>query len=74
MKKNIDAILRRGGEIRAGVYLLTAAAITQDQHLWGENDHSKNVDFSAAPFWVVTDSGDDPIGVDSDATLSALLD
>ncbi|MCF7943779.1 MAG: hypothetical protein K9L21_05065, partial [Spirochaetia bacterium] len=47
------------------VTLSTAAHMNAEQADWPDEDPSKNVDFYSCLYWVTTDNGIDPIGIDS---------
>jgi hypothetical protein len=44
-------------EVRSGVWLQSAAHLTEEQKGWPDEDNCKNTDFSTFPLWIVTDSG-----------------
>ncbi|QFY42687.1 hypothetical protein F6R98_08655 [Candidatus Methylospira mobilis] len=50
-------------KIHAGVWLLSQAAIVSEQQGWSEFDASYNKDFTTAPYWIVSDNGNEPVGV-----------
>lgn len=51
--------------VRDGVSLSTANAMIIEQRDWADEESSKGVDFSQAPYWLTTDDGQDPIPVSS---------
>ena len=51
-------------EYRPGCYLATAEYMQAEQKRWGEDDKAKSIDFTVAPYWITTDSGDSPVPVD----------
>jgi hypothetical protein len=50
-------------EIQSGVYLHTQADIIAEQKDWDDEDDSKDLDFTVAPYWVTTDDGATPESV-----------
>ena len=62
-------------QVTGGVYVQTAQNLIAEQVTWGPEDLSADSDFSVAPFWITTDSGDDPVPVDGadDSELAALV-
>ena len=62
-------------QVTAGVYVQTSENLIAEQITWGPEDLSADADFSVAPFWITTDSGDDPVPVEDseDAELAALV-
>ena len=50
-------------EIQSGVYVNSLASILAEQAGWDDSDESKSIDFTRAPFWLTTDSGDAPVPV-----------
>lgn len=60
-------------EISPGVFVSTSENMIADQKAWDSEDPAKNTDFSTHPFWITTDSGSSPDGVDQNG-LSALLE
>lgn len=62
-------------QVTAGVYVQTAQNLIDEQVTWGPEDLSFDSDFSVAPFWITTDSGDDPVPVEGheDSELAALV-
>jgi len=60
-------------EIQSGVFLSSAEDMIEDQRAWDEDDSSKEIDFSTSPFWITTDDGVTPIGIDDDAELLELF-
>lgn len=65
----INKILASDSKVQAGVYLQTSDDIIADQKTWDDGDASKDVDFSGSDYWITTDDGQDPIGIDSDEEL-----
>lgn len=52
-------------EISPGAYICSASDMTADQERWDDEDPHKHTDFSTSPYWVTTDSGDDPIPIET---------
>jgi len=50
--------------IAAGVFLESSASMQAQAAGWDEDDPSKAIDFTAYPYWITTDDGQKPIGVD----------
>lgn len=50
-------------QISEGVFLSTAENAIAEQALWGEEDEQKERDFSQSPYWLMTDSGAEPVAV-----------
>ena len=44
-------------EFSAGCYLLTQEEMISDQASWDDEDEAKDMDFTAAPYWVTTNDG-----------------
>lgn len=59
-----------------GCWLVTSATLIADQAGWDDGDASKDADFTACPYWIITDDGTDPEGVTGadDADLRAWSD
>lgn len=55
--------------IRPGVYLQSRMDIMQDRLLFNDNDPARNINYNRAAYWVTTDNGGLPIGVDGIAEL-----
>ena len=53
-------------QVTAGVYVQTSENLIAEQVTWGPEDLSADADFSVAPFWITTDSGDDPVPVEDE--------
>jgi len=60
-------------EISSGVYLWSQEAIIEDQKEWNAEDNSKNMDFTTAPFWITTNSGESPEEIHSENWLLPFL-
>lgn len=56
-------------EIQAGVYVNSLANILAEQAGWDDHDEMKSIDFTRAPYWLTTDSGDIPVPVRSPSDL-----
>jgi len=56
-------------EIQPGAFLSLAEDMIADQLAWDDEDHSKDIDFSTSAFWITTDDGVEPVGIDDDAEL-----
>jgi len=65
----IKKLLANKGLIQEGVWLITAAEMIQDQATWPDEDPSKTTDFTTSRWWIITDNGIDPIGIDYDEEL-----
>ncbi len=52
-------------EIEVGVYLSTAEQITAEQEDWFDNDAYKNFNFTSSEYWITTDCGAIPQGVET---------
>lgn len=50
-------------KIQEGSWLSTKAAMIEEQQTWDDGDEAKNIDFSGCDFWVTTDDGQGPFGV-----------
>ena len=70
----IEKFLAVGGIVQNGVWVVTAAEMVADQKAWPDEDLSKETDFTTSEFWLVTDNGVDPIGIDTDQELGILVD
>jgi len=44
-------------QVQSGVQILTSEEMISAQKTWDDADPSKNEDFTACPFWLVTDDG-----------------
>jgi len=66
----IQKILTAGeGMIRDGSFLITSSDMIEDQKGWCDEDPAKDMDFSTSSFWITTDDGAEPEGIDDDAEL-----
>ncbi len=65
----IEKILAADSKIQSGVFLQTREEIMADQATWDDDDGSKNTDFSGSLYWITTDDGCEPIGIDTDDEL-----
>jgi hypothetical protein len=61
-------------EIRAGIFLASAETMIAEQETWCDEDESKEFDFTVAAYWVTTDTGDEPYGVDTVYELVELFE
>jgi len=52
-------------DLGGGITLSTAAHMVSEQKDWPDEDPSKDVDFLSYLYWITTDNGIDPIGIDS---------
>ena len=52
--------------ISGGVFLQDSQSLISEQLEWDDEDEGKHMDFSAYPFWITTDDGAKPIGVDTE--------
>jgi len=55
-----------------GCWIESLAEIQEDQKFWGDEDRSKNSDFSGSPYWITVDSGDDPVGISTAEELAVM--
>jgi len=62
-----------GGMVKFGVFIQTSENIISDQKDWCDEDQAKSTDFSTSPYWITTDDGQDPAGIDNDAELNELM-
>lgn len=58
-KAKIDGIV----EIQSGVYLYSQGGIISEQNEWADGDGMKSFDFTASPFWIMTDDGVGPMAI-----------
>jgi len=65
----IKKFLAKKGLIQEGVWIVTAAEMIADQKTWPDEDLNKMTDFTTSKWWVITDNGMDPIGIDTDEEL-----
>lgn len=61
-------------EISSGLYLNSRENILADQINWDEGDSCKTMDFSKFKYWITTNNGRDPIGIDKFEELCGHLD
>lgn len=63
-------------QISEGVYLSSAENAIADQVLWGRRDEQKEREFTQSPYWLMTDSGAEPVPISGpeDEELLGLLD
>jgi hypothetical protein len=52
-------------DLGGGITLATAAVMESEQKDWPDEDPSKDVDFFSYLYWITTDNGIDPIGIDN---------
>jgi len=57
-----------------GVEIRSLEEITSDQKDWHAEDLCKHIDFSEYAFWITTDDGASPIGIDDDEDLAKHVD
>lgn len=70
----IQKILTAGeGMIRDGSFLITSSDMIEDQKGWCDEDPAKDMDFSTSSFWITTDDGAEPVGIDDDAELNEIF-
>ena len=50
-------------EINEGVYLNTSKELTKEQKDWPEDDESKHLNFSIAPYWITDAEGHGPFPI-----------
>jgi hypothetical protein len=60
-------------EFRAGLYLWEKDHLIEEQASWDDADQSKGVDFSAAPFWLTTDDGQQPQAIHDVSDLEKFI-
>jgi hypothetical protein len=60
-------------EFRAGLYLCEKEYLIGEQASWGDEDQSKAFDFSAAPYWLTTDDGQQPQAIHDASDLEAFI-
>lgn len=68
-----DFIKNCGGMVKSGVFIQKREDIIADQKSWDDEDPCKFDDFSTCPYWITTDDGQDPAGIDNDAELNELM-
>ena len=51
-------------ELREGVFLNSQESILAEQKEWDDSDKAKNFDFTESPYWLTTDSGGGPVGIE----------
>ena len=80
MKPNFEKFLLEADqedfvEIQSGVCLYTAKYLIREQKhwSWGDGEESKNFDFSTSPYWLTTNDGVKPIGIDNADDLAEIL-
>lgn len=65
-KKQLDELKKRGFvEVQSGVYLYSKDSINEEKKTWNSEDCLKDFKFDSSPYWILTDNGVGPIGVDS---------
>ena len=65
-RAHIEEAREKGScEFQSGCYLTTAADMMIEQAQWDDGDEAKNIDFSKCEFWVTTDDGQGPFGMDA---------
>lgn len=60
-------------ELKKGKFLASSELLESEQDTWDEYDESKEVDFSAAAYWVTSNNGINPIAISTAADLIAIL-
>ena len=65
-----DFINNKRGIVQDGLFIQTSENIISDKLSWCGEDQS---DFSTSPYWLTTDDGQDPVGIDNDAELNELM-
>jgi hypothetical protein len=64
VEKIFETVAEKGwAEYRSGAFLQSAESLIAEQDGWGDEDSSKDADFSACPWWITTDDGTDPVPV-----------
>ena len=60
-------------ELRDGLYLFSQESIIREQESWGDEDESKNYDFTTSLFWLTDNAGGEPEGIDTPEELADYL-
>jgi len=76
MKQTIStikqALVKPYGEYQSGSYLRTSEDMIADRETWEEEDDCRDFDFTTHPYWVTTNDGMEPYGINDDADFQAL--
>lgn len=73
-KKLIEECENKGFvTLGGGVYLQAQEDIMNDQEAWSDDDESKEMDFTTAPYWITTDDGAVPEAVYDEDDLKKYL-
>ena len=64
--KDLEHTLKTRGwvELHEGVFLNSQESIISEQKEWDDSDQAKNFDFKAYKYWITTDNGGEPVGID----------
>jgi len=73
MNNTIKAALNLvNGEFQPGSYLRSSAEMRADQATWDDLDKvGKAFDFTTSPYWITSDDGMEPYGIDEDDEFRA---
>lgn len=78
LEDNVLYTARENGfvEISSGVYLNSRDYVIAEQDGWADEDECKNFDFTAAPYWLTTNDGQEPVPVynENDSDLVEAMD
>jgi len=66
-----EALAKPYGEYQSGSYLRSSEDMIADRETWEEEDDCRDFDFSTSPYWVTTDDGMVPYGIDDDDDFKA---
>jgi len=71
-------LTEKKGIINDGVFLITSSDMIEDQKGWEcdedtGDEYLNDMDFSTSPFWITTDDGAEPVGIDDDAELNEIF-
>jgi len=72
--KLIKKFLAKKGLVQGGVWIVEAAEMIADQKTWPDEDLRKMTDFTTSKWWLITDNGMDPIGINADQDLLKEID
>jgi len=75
MKKPLttkEALAMPYGEFLDGACLYESDHIRENQDEWGPEDDCRDFDFTTHPYWVTTNDGMEPYGINDDADFQAL--
>ena len=66
-----QALAFNDGEFQDGSYLRSSEDMIDDQEMWDDEDPCKDFDFTLCPYWITTDDGAEPEGIDNDAEFKS---